>query len=187
MESRAEIEFYEAARACARQQAHRLGLAYDCREDCAQSFVVRLLSLRGDPPLWNWPRARRFAYLRRAARNHALNFLRHEHATVDIYGGPPASDHGRWQLAEDAAHSPERILLQRLFWQEIQQALDRLTPLQQTLVVGYHVRHERAPELAGELGCTHHAVHSLLSYARHRLGACLAARGSTEADLRSYL
>jgi hypothetical protein len=78
-------------------------------------------------------------------------------------------------------------LFRSLFWDQIHDALQGLTPLQRKLVVCYHVRESTVAELARALGCNSHAVHGLLSHARKRLQAHLVASGNTETELRSYL
>lgn len=184
MDRNAEELFYQSARMFARHQARSWGLSGDLAEELEQSFVVAWLLKPTQPPIWTWPAARRDSYLRRAAKNHAVNFmnrLRAEKASLDAYSATlPEAD----PRLEDLTVAP---LLRKLFWQQIRSGLHRLRPGTGDMFVSYYVESATIDELESASGRTNQAVRQNLAHTRRRLRSILAADGNTEAELRSYV
>ncbi len=184
--SPAEESFYRSARAWARYQAARCGLKGDDADEFEQSFVVRWLLKPAEPPVWTWTASRREPFLRRAARNHALNFvctMQAETAALDEYALTLCEEDA---LLEIVAVQPETHLFRSLFWQQVRSGLHRLRPGPGELFARY-LAGASADELGFTFGRTRHAVNQSLASARRRLRAVLATQGCTEMELRSYV
>lgn len=181
-----EAEFYRRARDLAEHEARIVHLTGDVAEDCVQSFVVKWLFKHFDPPVWTWSPARRDVFLRQAARNHTLNFIRDRRSMGTIFDEYP-------ELAvveadfEGREPNVDANLLRDQFWEQIRSGLSTMTVRQRTLLMRYYQEEAAVAEIASECSCSAHAVEVGLCAARRRLRLNLVRQGDTESELRSYL
>jgi RNA polymerase sigma factor (sigma-70 family) len=185
MSTQQKDAFFRVARGAALVQAHQVGLTEDNAEECAQSFVVKWLLKAFDPPPWTWSTGRCHAFVRRAARNHAINFQRDSrHSDREVWSskldlvGAIVTDH-------DA--QPSVCLMKRQFWEQIRSGLDELEDPQRALFLRFHVDRTPVDELASASGRTSHAIRQSLRITRRRLRKLLCEHGHTESELGSYL
>lgn len=160
----------------------RAGLYGKWKEECEQTFVVRWVNDTSEPPVWMLPPMRQAALLSKAARNHVLNFVRD--LTLRARRERPLES-----LLEQraAAGSPQEMLMKGHFWDEIDTALQRLTPAQRTLFIRVHFYGDTIEEIARQTGRTIHAVTQSLYTARRRLRAILIEMGYVAATLFELL
>jgi RNA polymerase sigma factor (sigma-70 family) len=191
MASPDEEVFFRMARAWAKKQTYLFGLQGDFAEDCIQSFVVKWLFKSYHPPLWTWPKARCHAFLRRASRNHVLNFItacqrRRKYEGLD-YLESRCREPACLSAEAERDFLPEVYAEKELFWEQIEVGLQVLTPSQCALLIRYHLENAAIAEIAASSGRSVHAIEQSLSNARKRLRSALIAQGNTEAELRSYV
>ena len=188
MDSATEEGFFRAARAWARYHAHRAGLSRDCADECAQAFVVRLLFVRMNPPLWARPPGQIHALLRTSARNHvitALHRMQSETDGLERLVSERISD--SFAVASDISNHVETALMRERFWEKVHSGMRGLTPDQRDLFERFYVEETVTTAVVTAYGCSADSIRHRLARLCRRLESALAEQGDTEAELRSCL
>lgn len=170
----------------ARRYAARAGLSHEDAEDCAITFVETHLFC---PPPSNvrCPEA----YLRRAARKHALCYKRgltrrltHECTWPDAAG---SDDPGVKFDPAAPAPGPEDAVLQQECRLQVFESIFDLDETRQEFWTQRNFRDESIESLARSAGKSPEAVRKILCRASKHIAASLLETGWTQADVRRCL
>lgn len=181
-------ETSHAALRVAHGYARRLQLSQDDAEDCAMEFVVCLLmqrrgQRRGDEASLTSS----LSWVRRCARNHALNY----HRALTRTSQHLASDVPAMALAGLSAvlgmTGPEEACLLGELSDRLGQALALLSVSQLHIFLRYHTEGETVREIAASVGRTPGAVKQSLAHTRKQLRGFLRRGGLTEVEAADYL
>lgn len=158
----------------ARRQAHRVGLRSDDVEDCALGFVAEVLGAGSVP--------RESAWIERAARNHAVDYLRHVRVVRRCEGRVPEALAATLQVADmedDPTHRALHSQARRTLWDMVRY----LTSEQRTVILGGFFEDRDDRELARLLRTTPQAIRQCRARALHRLRTLAERRGLGQSDL----
>jgi len=162
------------------RQARGLGLSREDAQDCAQEFLLRLLShpsAHRESPSW----------LHRCIHNFACNYLRgivRRRATEQRAADSGHVRGARTGLVPSAQPGPRTIVMQKDFTTQIRSLLTQFTADQQDLFVRYHLRNQDLSRLAARQGRSLHALQQSLYSMHKRLARLLIERGWSENDAR---
>lgn len=183
-------EMLHVAHSCASQ----IGLSADDAEDCAISFVERML-IDSEEKVLRSPDKRSevgtfsLQWVRHCALNHARNFRRHNSIIQSHESHWPDSE--TCQSSPELLRilrnvSPEAFLLRNEYWRSIASVMAHLEPMPRELLLLHHLSGYTIAELSAYSGRTPHAVEQTLSRTRRHIRALLGRQGTTEAELRFH-